>query len=60
MSRFVALTFSSHGQRTVLGNRRKEPGVVGGVVVGLPVQVSIFSIVGWGAGYKVASDFERK
>lgn len=56
----VALTFSSHGQRTVFRYRREEPGVVGGVVVGLPVEVSILGIVGWRAGNFFASDFGRR
>lgn len=53
----MALTFSSHGQRTIFRYRREEPGVVGDVVVGLPAEVSIFSIVGWRAGNIFTSDF---
>lgn len=56
---FAGLTFSSHGQRAVLRNRREETGVVGHVGVRLPAEVSIFSIVGRRAWNKVASGFGR-
>lgn len=53
-------TFSSHRQRAVFGYRREETGVVGDVVVGLPVEVSVFGIVGRRAWNKVAPDFGRR
>lgn len=53
-------TFGSHRQRTVLRYRREETGVVGGVVVGLPAEVSIFGVVGWRAWNKFTSDFGRR
>lgn len=59
VSRCVDLTFSSHGQRAVFGYRREEPGVVGDVVVRLPVEVSIFGVVGRRTWNKFTSDFGR-
>lgn len=56
----AGLTFSSHGQRAVFRYRRKEAGVVGYIVVGLPAEVSVFGIVGRRAWNKIASDFGRK
>lgn len=53
------LTFSPHRQRTVCRNWREEPGVVGGVVVRLPAQVSVLGVVGRGAWNKITSDWNR-
>lgn len=55
----AALTFSPHGQRTVFRYRWEESGVVGYVVVGLPVEVSIFGVVGRNDGNQVDSHFGR-
>lgn len=56
----VAPTFSSHGQRTVFRYRREEPGVVGDVVVRLPVEVSIYGIVSRWTGNFVTSNYEGR
>lgn len=55
----ATLTFCPHGQRTVFRYRWEESSVVGYVVVGLPVEVSVFGVVGRNDGNQVDSDFGR-